>query len=154
MQGDQISHFLWMDRYTRTEWRGFVARDSEPMDVDGFYVINTDVTDGPGKHWCIGYLNGPRAEFFDSYGQPPEMYGLNRLFPDNCTVRFNTRMVQALDAMTCGNHCLFFAYHRCRGRSMDAIVSLYRNNFRWNDKMVIDFVLQYGQVYQWRNKRV
>jgi hypothetical protein len=154
MDTRQMRHFLRMDECTNGVWRGFVAVDSEPLDpissTDDLYMINTDHSDGPGKHWCVGYADAGTGEmeFFDSYGLAPHAYGLERLFPDGYRIRMNGRTVQQLDSFTCGYHCLFFAYYRSRGVAMDTITgTLYSANLRWNDRMVSNFVQQYGKVF-------
>ena len=38
-------------------------------------IANTDIQSKAGQHWCAFYLKGlNQAEFFDSYGYPPEHY--------------------------------------------------------------------------------
>ena len=167
MNSGQLSHFLNMDRYTKGCWKGFVAQDSEPFIWEqtrafpALYIINTDVSEGPGKHWCVGYLDFTpneeeeeerEMEFFDSYGCPPGAYGLDRLFPTG-EIRVNTRTVQSWDSSTCGHHCLFFAYFRCRGMGMEEIVRLYSDDLKRNDEMVTKFVLQHGKVFRKRNAK-
>lgn len=153
MQGDQIAQFMNMDWGTKSIWGGFVARDSQQLKdhrgkQDRLYVMNTDRSSGPGEHWCVGFLTSDGGmEFFDSYGCHPSMYGLDRLFPAPGLLLVNTRMVQDLNSLACGHHCLFFAYFRSRGIDMEKIISLYGDDTVENDRMVTDFVLQFGKVY-------
>ena len=47
------------------------------MEYPGSYVANTDPSTAPGGHWVAMFFNNPRsAEFFDSYGLHPIVYGL------------------------------------------------------------------------------
>jgi hypothetical protein len=159
MHTGQIRQFLRMDQCTKDVWRGFVARDSEPLDPparrewrkkdDDLYIINTDVANGPGKHWCVGFTDNTNGtmEFFDSYGLPPVAYGLDRLYPRWIQVHVNSRVVQSFDTLTCGYHCLFFAYCRSRGMGMDRIIGMYTDDLKRNDRMVSRFVLQHGSMY-------
>ena len=40
-------------------------------------ISNTDPRDLPGTHWVAMYFTSPGiSEFFDSYGFPPEVYGM------------------------------------------------------------------------------
>ena len=51
------------------------------MEYPGSYVVNTDPSTAPGGHWVAMFFNNPRsAEFFDSYGLHPLVYGLTDFF--------------------------------------------------------------------------
>jgi hypothetical protein len=38
----------------------------------GFYIINTDLKDGPGEHWISLVLTPKTAYVFDSFGRDPK----------------------------------------------------------------------------------
>jgi hypothetical protein len=83
MNAKQLTHFL--------EKRGLdvavVSADEipgRPIWKPAGFIVNTDLSSGPGKHWVCFYFpkKGP-AEFFDSLGHSPEFYhSLFRSFPD------------------------------------------------------------------------
>jgi hypothetical protein len=72
------------------------------------YVLNTDPSTEPGSHWVAFYHSSPtNAEFFDSYGQAPHVYGINVV----CTL-WNQRPIQQNESEVCGHHCVNYVVHR------------------------------------------
>lgn len=158
MNGHQLMHIINFDPYMRKRWKGFAALDTPGCmgvgtSLPAFYLLNTDKESGDGKHWCVAYIEDrKKMEFFDSFGFPPELYGLERLFPAGEIV-YNPRMVQNLEAVTCGAHCLFFAYLRSRGYSMRKVLNVYdEQDCARNDEMVSNFVQQFGTRFKPRKK--
>ena len=50
-------------------------------------ISNTDPHDLPGTHWVAMYFNSPGvSEFFESYGLPPEVYGMEDYILRNVTM--------------------------------------------------------------------
>ena len=43
----------------------------KPLDMKG-YIVNTDISTGPGEHWVVIYFRRDQAIYFNSYGRPPE----------------------------------------------------------------------------------
>ena len=69
-----------------------------------FIVINSDKTDGRGKHW-VALINRGDKIYFDSFGVRPlkeveELVGKD--------LYYNTYRIQALDSNTCGYFCIDF----------------------------------------------
>lgn len=148
-----MATLLSLDPYTSRYFRGFAWKDSErlPFDKDVLYVINTDSKAGKGEHWCVAASIGNEgSEFWDPYGSPPDVYELSHLWNVNSGVtRYNPVCVQNLTSKFCGNHCLFYAFHKCRGYAMDEIVKRYDHaDLQSNDRMVEKFVNQFGSGYK------
>ena len=83
------------------------------------------------------------AEWFDSYGKPPEFYGLafTEFLNKHCDQwEFNDRKLQSDWSDVCGHYCIFYLSHRARGQSMKKIVQLFGNNTVLNDSKVLWFV--------------
>ena len=52
--------------------------DVRPQQYPTAYVVNTDDDRKPGKHWTVFVCERPGLlSFFDSYGCPPEVYGVH-----------------------------------------------------------------------------
>lgn len=60
--------------------QGVFPRDKLPI-VNKYpsgLIANTDPHDQPGTHWIAMYFISPwESEFFDSYGSPPDTYGMD-----------------------------------------------------------------------------
>lgn len=155
MNGNQISHLLSMDRSTGGIFKGFAMRDSStlpfPNQTPALYFLNTDVESGPGEHWCAVFFDCKKGqEFFDPFGMPPNMYGFDSLLSKRSTsvASYNRMCVQDSTSKTCGHHCLFYAFHRCRGFLLKDILKYYsEQNLKGNDDLAVNFVVQFGKSY-------
>lgn len=155
MNGHQIVNFLSLDPFTGPVFGGLAMQNSPELPFvqrnKVMYVLNTDILQGAGEHWCIVYFEGGKEEFFDPFGQSPNAYGFERLLNKRKQTKkcqHNTVCVQDLLGITCGAHCLFFGFQRCRGLTMREILALYdTSNPKGNDTMVAEFVLGFGRSF-------
>ena len=100
------------------------------------FVSNTHPSTKPGEHWVAFYYTSPDTlEFFDSYGLHPSIYG----FTDTPS-HINHKTLQSLDSNVCGQYCIYYLYHRSRGKTMSKILSSFSTDQAWNDKSVARFV--------------
>ena len=126
--------------------QGVFPRDKLPI-VNKYpsgLIANTDPHDQPGTHWVAMYFISPwESEFFDSYGFPPDTYGMDGYIERDVT-RYNNKPFQGLTSDTCGDYCLFYLFHRARNVDMDAIQAKFRSHdTQWNDAQVATFVHSY-----------
>jgi len=139
------------DFFTSKMWKGFLAPDlklqrkkkTEPLHPH-LYFVNTAPTYSGGEHWCLLIVHKKYCEFFDSFGFSPDKYDVLKSFVPQCEkILYNGDRYQSFLAKTCGHHCIFFAILRARGISAKRIKKLYRkNDFKYNDSMVYNFVLK------------
>ena len=78
-------------------------------------VANTDPHYKRGQHWVAVYISrqGP-VKFFDSFGHALEYYNINFvrfLTKINRGIKYNDKIVQARDSVTCGLYCIFYTLH-------------------------------------------
>lgn len=105
------------------------------------YIVNTDDSSYPGKHWVAFYFpeRGP-SEFFDPSGRAPEYYRrrfLNVLIANGRTYIYNRQRLQGTESKRCGQFCLYYAYRRCAGSSMGTILKQFsRTDLSYNDRKV------------------
>ncbi len=90
------------------------------------YIVNTDESHQPGRHWVAFYFpsRGP-SEFFDSMGRAPDYYHKrfkNVLLNNGGRYIYNDKSLQQYGTRTCGQFCLFYVIRRCGGWSMRRIV--------------------------------
>lgn len=71
-------------------------------------IVNTDPSTEDGTHWTAIYLTpGHHGEFFDSFGQPPDVPV--RRYLDHAARngwKYNIRKVQGLYSTLCGAYCV------------------------------------------------
>ena len=101
-------------------FRGVFSRDNLPSKVVKYpsaFIVNTDISTGPGQHWVAVFFNEQkRCFYFDSYGGRP-MNELANFTLDNSVsdVFYNTRWFQGPATATCGLYVTHFLYHAARG---------------------------------------
>ena len=111
----------------------------------GFYVCNTDDSTGPGEHWVtVSWFQGQESEFFDSLAKSPTEYSINFtnfLINNGPQYKMSTMRIQGPHSIKCGEFCLFYAYHRCKGYTLNDIVTMFsKTHFALNDFKVERFV--------------
>lgn len=83
------------------------------------YVVNTDVSSEPGRHWVACFASSPSSvvEFFDSYGKPPWAYP-NIRFPvvQRRVLRAFTTSFQSPNSLVCGHYCVYYLCCRASGQ--------------------------------------
>lgn len=89
-------------------------------------IVNTDPEKDPGKHWLLFFYNpDDSVDFFDSLGKSPFSYprGIVDFMKKWAhQVQFTTDRVQPLGSALCGHYCLYYAYSKCTGQSMEQIL--------------------------------
>ena len=147
MDTDELYEILTSDPITDTYLRGVIPADVIPKEVNVYpslYIVNTDPSYKPGRHWLAIYFTSNQCkEFFDSFGNPPTYYGEHFYSFINENSKqwiYNRIPLQGLFGITCGHFCSFYAIHRCHGIPMSTIVNMFSKNVYWNDYDVFDFV--------------
>ena len=63
-------------------------------------IANTDPHDQPGTHWIAMYFISPwESEFFDSYGFPPDTYGMDGYMSEMLRVTTTNRSRDLLQTL-------------------------------------------------------
>jgi hypothetical protein len=106
-----------------------------------FYIVNTDNSDGKGRHWVAFYFppKGP-PEFFDSLGRRPDFYHDRFraiLICNDGGYMYNECRLQAPNTVSCGGYCIYYVHLRSQGYSMHDIVSSMNSLDYWaNEKLI------------------
>ena len=117
MDGAQIRNAIEKDKQASKGFLGVFAKDTIPKVIPNrkpvFYIVNTDVARGPGKHWVTIFHpeHGP-VEFMDSAGHAPGYYGFKGKF------KHYPKRLQAHDSMVCGHYAVFFAIERMKRKAL------------------------------------
>lgn len=131
--------------------KGVYPRDLLPRSVHtpSAIVVNTDPHTRPGTHWTAIYINENReADYFDSYGRPPNITCKDFIQRNSRVARFSTLTLQSLTSSLCGQYCVLFLYFRSRGFSMDQFLNMLTNSTAINDRLIsLLFAEYFGDVY-------
>lgn len=138
---------------TRDVFGGVFASNKLPKRIRSdrrLFIANTDPASQSGQHWVAFYFDGDDVcTYFDSYGLPPIKKSFLHFMERNCKGWiYNTKQLQHHASDMCGPYCLFFAYHICRGRSLDKIQMMLPGEPRLNDIYVKDFIRRHN-VRRW-----
>jgi hypothetical protein len=131
------------DEYGRKYFLGVFPSDLIPTHVKypcGF-IVNTDTSSGPGKHWVAFYYNASgEATFFDSFGFPPVYYGFEDYLEKSSTKwQYNKVKVQHLLSSTCGYYTVFFILLMSRDLDLNEVISFFSSDkFLLNDFKIIN----------------
>lgn len=145
MDTQQIETILQGDPCARGVFAGVFPCDRLPRSIKHLpsgYVWNTAPYDTDG-HWVALFVDERgNGEFFDSFGLEPLQKSFIRFLNKHCTSwTFNETRLQGLTSHVCGQYCIFYLLHRCRGFSLETIVHMFGQCFEDNDVLVHDFVL-------------
>jgi hypothetical protein len=149
MDSIQLTQKLRSDPICNPQFAGVYASDELPQSVDRkprLFIVNTDVSRGFGIHWVALYfpIDEP-AEFFNSIGHPPDSHFHRFLQNNGPTYMFQKRRLQGFGSRTCGQFCLFYALHRCRGWTLEKIVDFFKGQKEWqNDETIRHFFSSYS----------
>ena len=89
-------------------------------------ICNTDPSYEKGEHWVLFYFQKNSVEFYDPLGHDIKYYGKEFLdLIDKFTNEYKFCQVrtQPVNSKLCGEYCLYFAYGRCKGYSMEYIIN-------------------------------
>lgn len=114
-----------------------VPLDGFQLNIDSNFIINSDPSHLPGRHWFAVFNTSP-VEFFDPLGKDANYYGLEDKLPINFI--YNKTRVQGPTSILCGQFCIYYIFLRSSGLSMLEIVNILSSDYVMNDKIVCSFV--------------
>jgi hypothetical protein len=140
----QIINILKNYKSTKNLFIGVFPRDRLPQKLKypSCFIINTDKSSQPGKHWLALYYNGKKeAEFFDSYGNSPEFYNLqNYLSKTSIKWTFNKIQVQSLTSKYCGHYCCLYLLYKSKSLSLEEFLSKFTKSTLKNDLIITNLL--------------
>ncbi len=144
----QLENYLSKDSVCKTQLVGVFAADEIEFDITrrpALLILNSDDSGKPGKHWCAIYVPqlGP-PEFFDSAANLPQSYNItfqDFLVQQGPEYKIITARLQQEQSTTCGHFCLYYAWHRARGWTLEDIIDdMDLKKLANNDYKVVKFV--------------
>ena len=142
MFGLELQEFMLKDPCIRQCYGGVIALDEVPkvkLHTKTVYIANTDPSYQKGQHWILVWYHDI-PEYFDPLGHfpPPEIE--ESLFLNGRAFYRSIRQVQPSFSLKCGEYCLFYAYYRARGYSMEKIMEkFYPSRLKYNDLKMTAF---------------
>ena len=134
----EILSVLKQDPYVGPIFCGVYPSNRLPPIRDGAYVLNTAPDSHPGLHWVAVLVKGDTVEYFDSYGGKPSLrlrrWGKKKLWTSNPIP------LQSPLTSVCGQYCIYYLLHRCRGIDLNILLMDFGPDVDDNDKLVYDFV--------------
>ena len=115
------------------------------VETPGAYIVNTDPRNLPGQHWIALYVSANGTiEVFDPLGYHPRRYLFLENYLRGRRFTYNGKRWQQRGTSTCGQHCLFYLYHICRGWTLSQLNHFYWNSdLNRNERLVVRFVGHY-----------
>ena len=148
MNTKEIWNALFMNEKTNTFFDGVFSIDTlKNIEVKPELIIcNTDPSYLPGEHWVLFFFEKDSVDFYDSLGKDISYYGPEfSIFIKNFTNNFKQCVgrTQPYKSSLCGLYCLYYAYAKCIGKSMEEIVIEMSNS-----NLIIDFVKKHFLISQ------
>lgn len=150
MNSEEMYSYIHKDYFMRQIFGGILYIDQIPqynVNDTSIYIYNSlESGSKPNAlgHWTL-LLFEPNSdangvnEYFNSYGGVPLKEYRRYLTVTSKPYRYNLDRYQG-EQLSCGQHVLFYYYHRARGYSMNDILNTYDvNNLFRNDMEVIRF---------------
>ena len=136
---------------TKNRFIGVFPADKIPKNILQYslpccFIANTDPSWLSGTHWVSVFVdkNG-NIEYFDSYGRRP-MSPQMKTFCGK-VYQYNPCMIQSLFSTSCGQFCIFYLVHRCKGVSLQKVMNMFNiNNVEYNENLVKTFVKPHTKV--------
>lgn len=160
---DSIEIARAMNAHIKTvrSFKGVFASDKLPrriLEKPSCLIVNTDPANKPGTHWVAIYIppRGP-YEYFDSFGLKPQVKNIkNFILKNSKNYTSNSKQLQSIFSMACGNYCCEYLLHRCQGKTMKQFLKKYVNEPTKNDAIILrQFNLHFNkQASKYKKKHV
>lgn len=132
---------------------GIFAIDNLPKKIydKHFIIVNTDISEGPGKHWFTLVRLKNTIEYFDSLGvdkQKQDFICSHFNITGISYVALNKTQLQPLTSSLCGEYVLFYLFERYHNLDLDfdeLLNQIFSENFMQNDETVIKFMTDFLQ---------
>ena len=127
MNTKQLWNALTLNPSTNSYFDGIFSIDTlnEIEEKPDLIICNTDPSYQPGEHWVLFFFDGNSVDFYDSLGREITYYGSVFIdFIQNFAHNFKqcVRRTQQIESDLCGHYCLYYAFVKSNGYSMEEII--------------------------------
>ena len=128
MNTKQLWTALTLNEVTNNYFDGVFSIDTlaDIKEKPQLIISNTQGSHFPGEHWVLFFFENNCVDFFDSLGRDISYYGPEFIaFIKNFTNNFKQCLgrTQPIKSSLCGHYCLYYAYAKCTGYSMEEILN-------------------------------
>ena len=125
--------------YSFDQWRLL------PITHPAAYVFNTMPQHENFGHWIGIYIyNSGKAVFFDTFGRTAEQLGFHMFLEKHSSMyTYNSKVVQNLMTLTCGQHVILFLMH---AKQLSKWNKLMKNDLLKNDNFVYEYFSRHFDV--------
>lgn len=136
MDETQIAKALSKHALTAPLYRGTFAADEIEKEEfrSGIFILNTAPRRSTGEHWVLCFIE-EKIIYFDSFGVMPLFQGFWK-FVGNKTFFFNSKSLQSVDSLKCGEYCLYFAAKLSAGFTLPEIRKKFTSNTHLNELLL------------------
>lgn len=145
MNSTEINFILKTLSQTKHIFMGVYACDTLPKKVikrPALIICNTHPIHKSGEHWISIYISKNKtAEYFDSFGLPPNNKYIINFLERNCKKYvYNKQMIQSLFSNYCGQFCIMYAFFKGNFKSLKSFLKIFDSKKPYkNNKIVLNF---------------
>ncbi len=136
-------------------FQGVISADEMPLlepEIPMSFIMNTDPSDKPGKHWQACNINDSSVEFFDSFGEDPsdmflkDLRGVvQKLSPEQyLKLKINKVVQQHANSNNCGFFAMKFLIERMQGKPFPEATKF--SKVRQGEKDIKEFKEGFGYI--------
>jgi hypothetical protein len=110
-------------------------------------IANTTPKTIPGDHWIAIYIDEKKhGYYFDSFGRPPMVPSILSFLRKKCVkIQYNTKQVQHLNSIKCGQFSAVFLKFRTNGGSPKRFLDLFNHDLSLNEKIINSYFKYFTQ---------
>jgi hypothetical protein len=142
----QIDKIMKKHYFTNKIYLGTFAIDKLPIEVKypSCLIVNNQKSSEEGEHWIAIYFGkNKQAEFFDSFGNPPKRFGLDKYINKHSSrMTFNKIKLQSNYSLFCGYYCLLYLIYKCKGFSLNYFLNFFNKPID-NDRIFLNLIKRY-----------
>ena len=133
---DRILKKLWPKVYSGAYPIDIIPKKSSLR--KNVYIVNSDDSTQPGRHWYLVFVDHNKTFFFDSFGKEPcsQMLLFIKSVSYTSKIVYNSKQIQSLDSKTCGFFCIFLTFWLKCDLTFASFIDLFGSNFLANDLAV------------------
>ena len=143
----QLDKIMKKHYFTKKIYIGTFAIDKLPKEVKypSCLIVNNQKSTQPGEHWVAIYFGkNKNAEFFDSFGNSPITFGLDKFIKKNSTkMTFNKTKLQSNFSLFCGYYCVLYLIYKCKRFSLNYFLNFFDKPID-NDRIFVKLIKKYS----------
>lgn len=145
MNSEELKNIIRKDKFMKNIFMGIYACDEihnlHKTERPTLFIANTDPSSMTGQHWVAFYTNGKTVEYFCSYGIQPFVLEFKDFLTHFKNIKINTVRLQSSHSKVCGLYCIYYMYHKSRGKTLEQILKTFEpKKYCLNDKNVCRFI--------------